>query len=370
MSNLKQGVNEISSSYLSEKATSMTHDQSLNNSKKTDSKLFSNLISNNDLMSRHNSVQTESSLDSAVIPIQQYKNKLKISRTKRNILFLVLFFSNVAINLDHGAIPGATDEIGKAYHTHETELGTFGALVYFGVAVGALILIFIIHIINRKYMIIFSLLANAVLILSFTAFNNVIYLCFNRFVTGIFQAMISIYIPIWIDQFGQKNIKTILMTFFHLSSIGGLIMGYLITMEVKKFSSWKISFIIEAGMSAGLAIPYVFYSFILFSSDYHRIENVIEKEMVVRDSNESSDELHQNLNNEDNTSNFGEFHKDETSTFSKDFCKLVKEPVSILNYHVSNLGLYFQCFICNVSNVCFYCYYILDYRLFSKSIKI
>lgn len=165
------------------------------------------------------------------------------SRKNRMLLFISLFLASLSINFDHGIIPAAIEEIGKSYGLQKDQIGFFGGLVYGGTAAGALVLSFVINKINRRKMLIFALISNGILVWSFTLSSNFYYLSLNRLVTGFVQALISIYIPVWIDQFGQSNYKTLFMTLFQLSSVSGLMIGYIMTMQTKEYFNSVIKII-------------------------------------------------------------------------------------------------------------------------------
>lgn len=213
------------------------------------------------------------------------KKILVLNQRQRLILFIILFFSNVIINIDHGAIPAAIEEIKQTFNSNDTEIGAIGALVYIGVAVGALFLTYYMTKINIRLLLISSLVANSILIFLFPIFNNLIALSFNRLLTGVFQSMISIYIPVWIEQYGIKKWKTIKMTIFHLSSIGGLIFGYILTMEIKNYIEWKYTFYIESGVCLLFSIPYFFFDSEVFSQKLIRIEKEDNVDNVEKDCN-------------------------------------------------------------------------------------
>lgn len=160
------------------------------------------------------------------------------SRKNRNSIFICLFLTSLSINFDHGIIPAAIEQIKSSYKVNDKELGTFGGLVYVGTAVGAMFLSFFINKLNKRYLMIFAISANGFLVFAFTLNNHFVYLSINRFVTGFIQSLISIYIPIWIDQFAQSTKKTLCMTFFQLSSVSGLIIGFLLTILIKSLFNY------------------------------------------------------------------------------------------------------------------------------------
>ena len=49
-----------------------------------------------------------------------------------------------------------------------------------------------------------------------------------------FESFLAIYFPVWVDQYGNKNSKTLLLAFQQLSSPIGTVFGYIITFFIKK----------------------------------------------------------------------------------------------------------------------------------------
>jgi len=67
---------------------------------------------------------------------------------------------------------------------------------------------------------------------------------FMRCCTGVFQAFISIYSPIWVDQFGPRNRKTVMMSLIQAASPLGIVLGYGLTAVIQEYIDWTYSFII------------------------------------------------------------------------------------------------------------------------------
>ena len=156
-----------------------------------------------------------------------------LCRKKRMYVFILLSLTNVVLNLDHGTIPAASNEIMKELNIDEATLGTFGSLVYFGFLLGSLLLIKIIDSFNRKKMTIIATIFMAILMLTFTEINNIYFLFINRVLVGVSQSFITIYFPVWIDQFGMRSHKTVMMAVFNITSPLGVVIGFVLTMSVK-----------------------------------------------------------------------------------------------------------------------------------------
>lgn len=67
-----------------------------------------------------------------------YKNKRKVifSRKIRYFIFIILVLVNILVNMDHGTIPGATDEIKMDLNIDKGILGLFGSFVFLGNLIG------------------------------------------------------------------------------------------------------------------------------------------------------------------------------------------------------------------------------------------
>jgi MFS family permease len=162
------------------------------------------------------------------------KNKpFFITKKKRISLFILFAFLNILINMDHGTIPAASNEIKNDLNISHTAIGSFGSLVYFGNLVGAFILTKLIDSMNRIYLTIFTTLFCALMIYLFIIINNLYFLLVNRILVGISQSFITIYFPVWIDQYGPKSWKTFMLSIFNVTSPFGVIFGYFLTSMIK-----------------------------------------------------------------------------------------------------------------------------------------
>ena len=59
-----------------------------------------------------------------------------LSRKVRWFMFIVFIFLTLLMNMDHGTIPAATDDIRKDLKIGDDTLGLFGSLVFFGNLIG------------------------------------------------------------------------------------------------------------------------------------------------------------------------------------------------------------------------------------------
>ncbi len=158
---------------------------------------------------------------------------IKFETRQRMLVFYALTATNILINMDHGTIPAATNEIKRDYVLNNSELGSFGSFVYLGSFIGALFLTRVIDVFNRKTLTIFTTILEALLIYSFTKISEYWFLLLNRILVGVCQSYVTVYFPVWIDQFGPRKWKTVMMAVFNITSPLGVMLGYILTMLVK-----------------------------------------------------------------------------------------------------------------------------------------
>lgn len=203
-----------------------------------------------------------------------------LSRKTRWMIFTIFILLNIIINIDHGTVPAATEEIEKALKINDEQLGFFGSLVFLGTIIGSLISLSLINKFNRKYLLILSLILCGVCLISFTFEIHVYVLYANRVVVGMFQAFISIYLPVWCDQFGIKNQRTMMIALIQVAPPLGVVLGYVITVFCLKYwNSWKFPFIIQSVALWVVMLLLFFFPNMYFSSKFRRLpfDSDIEK---------------------------------------------------------------------------------------------
>lgn len=78
------------------------------------------------------------------------------------MVFRALFFFDICVNIDHGAIPACLHEMKIDLGLAEAQVGSFGSLVFFGLAIGSACTSIIIGRISYKLLISLSFIGNAV----------------------------------------------------------------------------------------------------------------------------------------------------------------------------------------------------------------
>jgi len=71
---------------------------------------------------------------------ENYHKEVILSRKYRWVLFTLFFLVQILMNMDHGTIPAATEEIRKDLKIDDDVLGVFGSLVFLGNLIGTIYL--------------------------------------------------------------------------------------------------------------------------------------------------------------------------------------------------------------------------------------
>ena len=208
------------------------------------------------------------------------ENKNEIPRKSRYQIFFLLLSLNFTIAIDQGTLSGSTTEIQKYYNLNSYFLGLLGSFIFLGTSFGCLTSFILINKMNRKiYLIIMIILDSLSLFILLITKNNFI-LLFTRFIAGFCGSFLSIYTPVWSDQYGIYYQRALLMSVIHLGSPIGNLVGY----ALAKVILWKIVFYIEIFLLIFQCVFVFFVNDIFFSKtlfSQKRNKNLTQKEKEV-----------------------------------------------------------------------------------------
>ena len=164
-----------------------------------------------------------------------------------NLIFYLMFFCSVSVNIDHGSLPACSEEIKSKMHILNFGFGALGTIVYFGLTLGSLLGAHVYS--NSKYIklvLMLSLTMMAVTLVTFTLTPNFYLNVLMRFLSGFCQIFTIIYVPLWADAFGNERQKSLWIAIFTSCSVVGIFIGYSLTSWMVAQFSWEYSFVIAA----------------------------------------------------------------------------------------------------------------------------
>eukprot|EP00398_MALV-I-01_sp_L67-1_P000455 gene455-447_t len=149
--------------------------------------------------------------------------------------------------VDYGTLPGMLNGAAIFYgeRTYESK-GSLFACSCFGMAVGTIVSGFLFSKQRAKKVLAIGLVVQAICIICIGVFSWLWLACILRFVKGMFQAFLAIYIPLWVDEFlpiGSNNQRW-LHTFANVPAISQIIGLFLIRFVVdgknNSFGEWSL----------------------------------------------------------------------------------------------------------------------------------
>ena len=171
------------------------------------------------------------------------RKKRKLDNRVVNLSFGLLLFLTLIINVDHGVMPAGAITIKEYLGVSNTEYGLLGSIVFAGLVLGSLGASFAFNSINSKAVLAAIMALNALSQIGFTMTAEYYYLIMSRFLTGFFQVFVSIFWPVWADQFaGSEKRKASWMSAFLAASPVGVLFGYVLTTQLIINYTWKYAF--------------------------------------------------------------------------------------------------------------------------------
>ena len=243
---------------------------------------------------------------SAEIPT---KVDVALKRNVRWMIIIIYLLIDIFISMDTGLFTSASTIIKEYLKIDDKKFGLFGSCIHFGRIFGTILFMFIFNIFNRKNLLIISFFINCISVFCLTIAHNIIVLFISRVLNGLCTSFGLIYFPIWIDQFGIQNKKTLMMSLLQMAFPIGMIIGYTINTILGSIK-WKITLLIEI-ISLFICnicmifIPKKYFSKKLsFKQHFDGIEKIKKmKKIKIKKSSQNIALTNKNINKKDNDIN-------------------------------------------------------------------
>ena len=179
---------------------------------KTLSRTFSSEISKQEYFLKH----------TAIIPKQQ----IDLSRFMRIFIFLLFIILSILVDVDNGVIASSSQIIKKDLKLNDSQFGLFASVPFIGRIIGLIIFMGIISSNHRKLCLVLTMVLHGLFFNFFYFYSNFYILIGLRILTSIMKVYGTIYIPVWIDQFGIRKYKTLFFTLIYMTSPYGQVLGF------------------------------------------------------------------------------------------------------------------------------------------------
>ena len=174
---------------------------------------------------------------------EKIKN-IRLSRNYRLFLFFIMINIDGSIDISSGVFASAAKEIKKQLKLNDAKFGGFGTSLSIGRIIGSFLFFFLNKKVNRKYFTSILVILHSLFLFCFKITSNAHILISLRCLQGLTQYSPTIYVPVWINQFGIKEYKTVQITSIQLCQAIGKLLGHFIIIIIG-FENWQYGFIIS-----------------------------------------------------------------------------------------------------------------------------
>ncbi|KAF7456438.1 major facilitator superfamily transporter [Cryptosporidium felis] len=189
-------------------------------------------------------------------------------------VFAWMLITQVLRNFDSGALPVLLGLISDEFGLDEVKLGILGAVPYLSAMATAFIMNHPLQNYSQKWIIVTSIffLSIGLTLLLSSSSSTLLYI--SRTIMGSMQAPLSIYIPVWVDEFTPPNKLTAWMGASQVTMIIGVATGYLITgFTLSYHNGWRFSLLVPCLMLFLMSICLIFTKSEYFDVRYLKSEN-------------------------------------------------------------------------------------------------
>ena len=209
--------------------------------------------------------------------IAQKENKLILYKSIRVLVYFLLLFSIILINISSGLFPSASLEIKTHLQISDYQFGSFFLYSSLGKIISSFLFLKLKKFNNRKIFLTLISLINSIIVIIFYYSNNFPLFSFLKLILGINDMLIQIFVPIWIQQFGINKYKLTLTSIVQLSNPLGKILAF----WANFYFSWSFIFKVE-----GIILGIITFCFLLIPNKY------TAKNILIIIENETGEEMY------------------------------------------------------------------------------
>ena len=168
---------------------------------------------------------------------------------RRNLIFSIFLLSDLFLNYDTGVIPASLIEITNEIDLDYSEQALIASLLYLGLSCSSFFVGFFFSKFSPSKVCSASLFINAISSLIFSFSSKNVFLFSTRFMMGVTEAFLTVYGPVWVNNYSPLQYMATWMGILHSCSIVGVFIGYLfasiINNFLKDYLSWRFAMQIQ-----------------------------------------------------------------------------------------------------------------------------
>jgi len=168
---------------------------------------------------------------------------------RRNLIFCIFLLSDLFLNYDTGVIPASLIEITNEIDLDYSEQALIASLLYLGLSCSSFFVGFFFSKFSPSKVCSIALFINAISSLIFSFSSKNVFLFSTRFMMGVTEAFLTVYGPVWVNNYSPLQYMATWMGILHSCSIVGVFIGYLfasiINNFLKDYLSWRFAMQIQ-----------------------------------------------------------------------------------------------------------------------------
>ena len=202
--------------------------------------------------------------------IDENKPQEQLSRKLRVFIFLILISLSVLINCDNGILSFCKKQIIRDFQLDEKGYRLLNKIVLYGTIFCCIVFIYLLQTDRKRLLTLVCFFINGVAFFSY-------YLTFNRRILYIVKFLnviciyySRIYILVWVDQFGIKKYKIMMMTINNFTVPLGKAVGYCLG-ALNGPDKWYLNYMIIGSLILGFGSLLLIFPSKYFSNKYNFI---------------------------------------------------------------------------------------------------
>ena len=199
---------------------------------------------------------------------KQEKPHEQLSRYARFFIFTIFIALSIVMSGDNGVLSSSKKQVRRDLQLDEKGYGFFGSFASAGRMFGSVAFMGLLQTDRRKLLTCICIFINGAAFFSYSLTFNRWILYGVRFLIGSVRIYPHIYIPVWVDQFGIKKLKTMMMTIINITSPLGQTVGYVLG-TINEPDKWYLNYMIVGGLILGFGSLLLLFPSKFFSAKYN-----------------------------------------------------------------------------------------------------
>jgi len=137
-----------------------------------------------------------------------------LSRKARVFIFCLFLLLSIIVDLDNGIFSSSVKTLQADLGMNNTQYGLFISISFIGRIIGLVFFMIIINLKHRKFTLILSIVLHGSSYCLYQITNNTQILTFSKMFAAANKVCASVFRPVWIEQFGLSNYKSIFFLWF------------------------------------------------------------------------------------------------------------------------------------------------------------